>query len=213
MTAMTQRRDNLGRLHCTDRDPDTNLTLPARISPGGTYSWFVNGELHRVDRDPVTNQVLPAVMTNCGIWQWRLNGKLHRTDKNPTTGFTLPAARWGMTLNRKPGGHWIVNGRYHRGDKDPATGLLLPAEVNARSFKWWDDNCRHRKDGPALRDVTGLCSYMWRGKRVTREYVVRRVTVISWMLWVGRHAPQKRRVPKAVLDEVVALAMPQMAVE
>jgi hypothetical protein len=50
--------------------------------------------------------------------------------------------------------------------------------------------------------------YYWKGEKVKRADVVKRTTVIPWALWVGRS--ESKLLPRAVWDEVMEFAMPQM---
>jgi hypothetical protein len=142
---------------------------------------------------------------------WYVNGQRHRTDIDPATGLTLPAeiSHDGEEII------WFVNGKAHRNDKDPATGLSMPAVVNASidSSSWYINGMCHRGDGPAERTIGESPEYYWNDEEVTREEVIKRASAIPWAIWVNQAAPQQRRLPNVVFDEVVEFATPQMAEE
>jgi hypothetical protein len=57
-------------MHRDDKDPETNLTLPAEDNSNGTKMWFKNDEFHRDDKDPVTGLTLPAVIWYNGMQEY-----------------------------------------------------------------------------------------------------------------------------------------------
>jgi hypothetical protein len=63
-----------GKEHRVDKDPHTNLTLPAFITTSGNKAWYKNGLLHRDEIDPVTGKELPAVILKDGSKVWYKNG-------------------------------------------------------------------------------------------------------------------------------------------
>jgi hypothetical protein len=196
-----------GKLHRTDRDFVTDLTLPAEIYANGDMAWWRNGQRHRTDKDPVTDLTLPAVdRGNLKVW-W-LNGKCHRADRDPITGLVLPAEVWVGGDSK-----WFINGQLRRDDKDPKTGLSLPAYLSPdRDFIQWSNGLYHRENGPAvLWTQFRTILYYWEGAEVNREVIVQRVTTVPWVVWANRGAHQTRRLPRAILDEIVGFATPQMA--
>jgi hypothetical protein len=163
------------------------------------------GRLHCNDVDPETGLTLPAQIWANGIKSWYIDGRLHRADIDPKTKLTLPAAIWDS------GAYYYINGKAHRTDIDLETGLTLPARILPNGIGYWHvDDKRHRTDGPAAREPYRV-SYWWEGEKVTRKAIIKRVTVVPWVLWTNRGATRRRRMPGAVLDEVVEFAMLQMA--
>ena len=63
-----------GKLHRDERDPETGLTLPARIYANGTKVWYKDGKKHCVDRDPETGLTLPAEIYVDGELYWYREG-------------------------------------------------------------------------------------------------------------------------------------------
>jgi hypothetical protein len=75
-----------------DKDPKTNLTLPAFVdNESESYTWNKNGKCHRDERDLRTGLQLPAEFArgNRTIY-WMINNMMIRKDKSKLTGDVLP---------------------------------------------------------------------------------------------------------------------------
>ena len=151
-----------GKMHRAERDPDTKLTLPARVF--GDFDengneiidptkgiWFQNNNIHRDDVD-ANGYTLPAEKTNfCEIWM--LHGKLHRTDRDPITGLVLPASIEFLDEDHKTCRMtWNLNDKMHRDDVG-SDGLVLPAFDSPKKQEWRMHGKLHRTD---VDKTTGL---------------------------------------------------------
>lgn len=155
-----------GKLHCSEKDPRTGLTLPALIENSGTMWWVKKGKIHRDDKDE-NGHYLPAMVNEkLGEHAWYFKGKKHRSDKDEA-GFTLPAVI--NTIFKA----WFQNGKKTRDEKD-SDGLTLPSVIFASGKKVWSKNNKifrddKNKDGDVLPTVVhndGGCSWYENGKLV-----------------------------------------------